>query len=151
MASNIDVNPLSIHIGAEIGGVDLSQPLAPDTVKEIRAALLEAVAVRDHPEVAAELSDARARLRKLKLAEEAEAAEAAKAAAARAAAEPDADLCVVCLEGSRTHAFVPCGHKAVCERCSLSYQPWDGGPAATSTAACPMCREPYSSVVRIWG
>ena len=41
MASNIDVNPLSIHIGAEIGGVDLSQPLAPDTVKEIRAALLK--------------------------------------------------------------------------------------------------------------
>lgn len=41
MASSIDVNPLSIHIGAEIGGVDLSQPLSVDTVKEIRAALLK--------------------------------------------------------------------------------------------------------------
>ena len=41
MASSIDVNPLSIHIGAEIGGVDLSQPLSADTVKEIRAALLK--------------------------------------------------------------------------------------------------------------
>ena len=41
MASSIDVNPLSIHIGAEIGGVDLSQPLSADTVKDIRAALLK--------------------------------------------------------------------------------------------------------------
>jgi|TARA_B100000676_G_scaffold309848_1_gene374625 alpha-ketoglutarate-dependent taurine dioxygenase len=41
MASSIDVNPLSIHIGAEIGGVDLSQPLSADTVEEIRAALLK--------------------------------------------------------------------------------------------------------------
>ena len=41
MASSIDVNPLSIHVGAEIGGVDLSQPLSADTVKEIRAALLK--------------------------------------------------------------------------------------------------------------
>jgi taurine dioxygenase len=41
MAPKIDVSPLSIHAGAEIGGVDLSQPLAAETVKEIRAALLK--------------------------------------------------------------------------------------------------------------
>ena len=41
MTSKIEVSPLSIHIGAEIGGVDLSQPLAPETVREIRAALLK--------------------------------------------------------------------------------------------------------------
>lgn len=41
MTSKIEVSPLSIHIGAEIGGVDLTQPLAPETVKEIRAALLK--------------------------------------------------------------------------------------------------------------
>ena len=41
MTSKIEVSPLGIHIGAEIGGVDLTQPLAPETVKEIRAALLK--------------------------------------------------------------------------------------------------------------
>ena len=41
MAVNIAVNPLTIHIGAEISGVDLSQSLAPETIKEIRAALLK--------------------------------------------------------------------------------------------------------------
>ena len=38
--ATIEVNPMSIHIGAEIGGVDLSKPLAPETVREIRDALL---------------------------------------------------------------------------------------------------------------
>ena len=40
-ASNaIRVNPMSVHIGAEIEGVDLSQPLDAETVAEIRTALL---------------------------------------------------------------------------------------------------------------
>jgi taurine dioxygenase len=39
-ASGITVTPLSVHIGAEIGGVDLSQPLSGAAVEVIRAALL---------------------------------------------------------------------------------------------------------------
>lgn len=39
--STIDVRPLAVHIGAEIGGVDLRKPLAPDTVTAIRDALLQ--------------------------------------------------------------------------------------------------------------
>ena len=35
------VRPMSIHIGAEIEGVDLTRPLAPGVVAAIRAALLE--------------------------------------------------------------------------------------------------------------
>lgn len=35
----LEVKPLSIHIGAEISGADLSRPLAPDQVNTIRAAL----------------------------------------------------------------------------------------------------------------
>ena len=39
--TEITVDPVSIHIGAEIGGVDLTQPLSAKAVKEIRAALLK--------------------------------------------------------------------------------------------------------------
>ncbi len=38
---SIDVSPLSIYIGAEIGGVDLTQPLPEEQVRDIRAALLK--------------------------------------------------------------------------------------------------------------
>ena len=38
--ASIDVQPLSVHIGAEIGNVDLTGPLEPAVVTEIRAALL---------------------------------------------------------------------------------------------------------------
>ena len=40
-AETIEVRPLTIHIGAEIHGVDLRQPLAPETVREIREAFLK--------------------------------------------------------------------------------------------------------------
>jgi taurine dioxygenase len=39
--SSVEVSPLSIHIGAEIGGVDLSRPLPPEQVRDIRAAWLK--------------------------------------------------------------------------------------------------------------
>ena len=39
-AAQIDVHPLSVHIGAEIHGVNLQQPLAPADVATIRSALL---------------------------------------------------------------------------------------------------------------
>jgi alkyl sulfatase len=49
--SSVKVSPLSIHIGAEMGGVDLSRPLAPPQVRDIRAALLKwkVVFFRDQP------------------------------------------------------------------------------------------------------
>jgi taurine dioxygenase len=40
-SSAIDVRPLSVHTGAEIDGVDLTRPLAPQEVQDIRAALLQ--------------------------------------------------------------------------------------------------------------
>ena len=39
--SAVKVAPLAIHIGAEIGGVDITRPLAPAEVRDIRAALLK--------------------------------------------------------------------------------------------------------------
>lgn len=41
VAAAVRVRPMSIHIGAEIEGVDLTRPLAPGVVAAIRAALLE--------------------------------------------------------------------------------------------------------------
>lgn len=38
--SNIDVRPLSVHTGAEITGVDISEPLSESAIAAIRAALL---------------------------------------------------------------------------------------------------------------
>ena len=39
--SKINVRPMSVHIGAEIEGVELSQPLSSETVSKIRQALLK--------------------------------------------------------------------------------------------------------------
>jgi taurine dioxygenase len=39
--TTIEVQPLSVHIGAEIRGADLSHPLSPEQGQEIRAALLQ--------------------------------------------------------------------------------------------------------------
>ena len=39
--TQLDIRPMSGHTGAEILGVDLSQPLAPEVVAEIRATLLQ--------------------------------------------------------------------------------------------------------------
>src|SRR3954454_9646642 len=37
----VEVVPLTLHIGAEIRGVDLSKPLPPEQVKEVRDAFLK--------------------------------------------------------------------------------------------------------------
>jgi len=39
--STIQIRPVTLHVGAEIEGVDLKQPLSDETVAEIRAALLK--------------------------------------------------------------------------------------------------------------
>ena len=38
---SIEVTPLTIHIGAEVSGVDLTRPLPQQQIKDIRAALLK--------------------------------------------------------------------------------------------------------------
>src|ERR1700756_5049593 len=41
MPRSIDIVPLTLHIGAEIRGVDLTKPLPPRQVKEVRNAFLK--------------------------------------------------------------------------------------------------------------
>ena len=102
------------------------------TGEELRAALLEAVAFRSHPDIAPELQDARERLRKLKVIEAAEKKAAEK--------EADKDTCTICMNAASTHAFVPCGHRSLCQKCSETVR-FD---------KCPICREPFEKLLRVY-
>ena len=66
-----------------------------------------------------------ARLREMNDAE-AQVREEERAASDYAAGDDEA-LCVVCLDAERTHAFLPCGHRCVCEGC-------------LGLPQCPLCR-----------
>lgn len=48
-------------------------------------------------------------------------------------------LCIVCMEDSASHVVVPCGHLALCQRCS--------GLASTR---CPLCRQDAERVIRVF-
>lgn len=49
--------------------------------------------------------------------------------------------CVVCMDEVPTHAFIPCGHRCVCEDCSSSFSP--GSP-------CPICQGKCQMIMRIY-
>lgn len=53
-------------------------------------------------------------------------------------AQPGAPTCVVCLDAAPTHALVPCGHRCLCAGC------------ARQLDACPLCRKPCTSAIRIF-
>eukprot|EP00980_Cylindrotheca_fusiformis_P029785 scaffold23850_cov117-Cylindrotheca_fusiformis.AAC.1 len=58
--------------------------------------------------------------------------------------------CVICMENQKTHAFVPCGHLALCENCAAR-------PAYASTSSgnqlirCPICRKKSAMIMRVYG
>ena len=43
------------------------------------------------------------------------------------------DECCVCMEARKTHAFVPCGHRCVCEGCADCIM--------AASKECPVCRQ----------
>eukprot|EP00960_Hanusia_phi_P008200 234808-Hanusia_phi.AAC.1 len=53
--------------------------------------------------------------------------------------EEDRDMCVICLEGKSTHAYIPCGHLAVCEECK-----------SKSSSVCPICNQESVMCTRIF-
>lgn len=53
------------------------------------------------------------------------------------------ELCAICLDGARTHAFVPCGHRALCSRCSETNR-------LASLEGCPICRARFERVLRVF-
>jgi len=48
--------------------------------------------------------------------------------------------CVLCLDGSTSHASVPCGHLAFCGVCA----------AERPSPICPVCRQPSQCIIRIF-
>ena len=51
----------------------------------------------------------------------------------------DDNCCVVCMDATKTHLMVPCGHKCVCETC-----------AAAITKECPICRNNITTILRVY-
>lgn len=52
------------------------------------------------------------------------------------------DMCCVCVSERKDAALVPCGHKAMCYRCSCQVQ--------SRGLACPVCRTPITRVLRVF-
>jgi len=59
---------------------------------------------------------------------------------ALASRDDEAGRCVVCLDGAKSHAAIPCGHLALCAVCA----------GATAAQDCPVCRAPTDGVLRIF-
>lgn len=53
----------------------------------------------------------------------------------------DAGDCVICLEEKSNRIFVPCGHKCVCDDCSLFFQNIE------KTMNCPLCRREITHII----
>lgn len=56
--------------------------------------------------------------------------------------EPNTQECSICAEGTKSHAFLPCGHRCVCEACARL------GP--TTWSKCPICQQTVDGCVRIY-
>eukprot|EP00440_Ansanella_granifera_P013115 gb/GFBE01014252.1/.p1 GENE.gb/GFBE01014252.1/~~gb/GFBE01014252.1/.p1 ORF type:complete len:252 (+),score=44.19 gb/GFBE01014252.1/:1-756(+) len=61
---------------------------------------------------------------------------------ARAESLQGQDICCVCYSAKKDAALVPCGHKSMCLRCSSQMQ--------SRGLACPVCRAPIQSVLRVY-
>ncbi|KAF0712277.1 putative inhibitor of apoptosis [Aphis craccivora] len=45
------------------------------------------------------------------------------------------NLCVVCTVSEKTHAFIPCGHRAMCDDCPILLEP----------QRCPLCNQSFTA------
>jgi len=57
---------------------------------------------------------------------------------------PGRGECIICMDGSATHACIPCGHQVLCRTCSELY-----GQTAQNKS-CPVCRKALLGVYRIY-
>ena len=57
--------------------------------------------------------------------------------------------CGVCMENPSTHAFVPCGHKCICEACAKFIMP-ELSATISQRKTCPLCRTPTTMIMKIF-
>lgn len=50
----------------------------------------------------------------------------------------DGGLCKICLQVKYDTVFIPCGHIVACTKCAMSVD------------ACPLCRKPYTKIIRVY-
>lgn len=63
------------------------------------------------------------------------------------------EMCVICMERRRTHAFMHAdgGHLAVCVDCAEAYRAEAAVPGGSRAVRnCPMCRQPFERLQRIY-
>ena len=56
----------------------------------------------------------------------------------------DEKLCVVCLDGPKTHIFVKCSHMCVCATCADEIR-------QSGEMLCPLCRTPSKRISQVFG
>jgi hypothetical protein len=59
------------------------------------------------------------------------------------AGDEESNKCVICLDETRTHAFLNCMHKCVCKSCGEDLKRRNG--------KCPICRQPIVDVRQVFG
>lgn len=57
----------------------------------------------------------------------------------------DENRCAICLTGDKSHAFVPCGHLAICRECATTLQ--QGQPHLRK---CVICRAFFQNIVHVY-
>ena len=111
------------------------------------AAILAAATAREDAKRARGEAEVAARA---KAVAETEARAVAVAAAAETAAATQLVVhalpCVVCLDRTRSHALVPCGHVCVCARCCEDLV----ADLDETRRCCPMCRTTIESTLRVY-
>ena len=116
--------------------------------EEVRGALLAALPYKHTlAAMAPALSEARERLRAYKRQKQQALEDAARKQ--QASKEEDDRACVVCFERERALAFVPCGHRAVCDECAARLQ--QHALAGSIGLVCPVCRTASNAVIRVFG
>jgi len=55
------------------------------------------------------------------------------------------NVCVICMSKPPTHAFIPCGHKKMCDTCATN-----ASTVRSLKQQCPICRQKFSCITKIF-
>mmetsp|Transcript_29967 Transcript_29967/g.45432 ORF Transcript_29967/g.45432 Transcript_29967/m.45432 type:complete len:445 (-) Transcript_29967:47-1381(-) len=59
--------------------------------------------------------------------------------------------CVICMENPKTHAFVPCGHLALCQECAQRPPYRHQCRPESCGMKCPICRKESTLIMKVYG